>query len=172
MHKDLWVSSRCGWGCVEGEKLKAETRPCCLSLDSSLPIRVATSARPDGKWSAIPPSSNSAPAAGPAPPSPAARGRARITRLELGRRPAFSGVNGEVVEVVSGPNPGHSNLQQGPSGGQAGLLGFRGRRRLLGGARPGRDGLRRPPTQCSPGRRHQPVQRRTGAGNAPPIGQA
>lgn len=30
MHKDLWVLSRCGWGCVEGEKPKAETRPCCL----------------------------------------------------------------------------------------------------------------------------------------------
>lgn len=109
---------------------------------------------------------------GPGSSLPGRQRAGQITRLELGWRPHLEWCEWGGCGSGFWAEPGHPTLQQGPSGGQAGALKFRGRRRILGGARPGRDGLRRPPTQCSPGRRYQPEQRRTGTGNAPPIGQA
>lgn len=168
-------------------------RPGPAAFSRSQCVRLRRGLRRAGgrKWSAIPPSSSgsgsgsgssSTPGSHP-PRRPVLRPRAGSSlpgrqgagpdhRAGAGRRPTLGVVSTGAVGVASGPFPGHPTLQRGPSGGQAGALGFRGRRRLPSGARQGRGGRRRPPTQRSPGRRHQPEQRRTGAGNAPPIGQA
>lgn len=150
------------------------------SLDRSLPIYVAASARPEEvvrvsthstTWGHKPPFSPALrPWARLLPPRPPGGGPDHKAAAGV-ETYTWSGVSRKAMEVASEPSPRHPILQRGPSGGQAGALKFRGRRRLRGGARPGRGSPRRPPTQCSPGRRYQPEQRRTGTGNSPPIGQ-
>lgn len=157
--------ARDGWGCAEGSPGRPR-----LGL---LPSRDRGAQPGVNEGSASPgsgtlPRTPGAPHAGrgPAPPSPAARGRARITGPELGPR-APSESRERLLGRARSPNP-----PTGPEGRTVRSLGFGGRRGLLGGARPRGDGGRGPPTQRSPGRGHEPEQRRTGAGNAPPIGQA
>lgn len=95
MHKeDLWFASRCGWGCLESEKQMSPGPAAFSRSQLAHPDRGPQLGR--RKKSAIPPAAAAAfpatslpGAAAPAPPSPAARGRARITGLKLGRRPTL-----------------------------------------------------------------------------------
>ena len=100
MHKeDLWFASQCGWGCLEGEKQMGPGPAAFCRSQLAHPRRGPQLGR--RKRSAIPPAAAAAAAAAafpatslpgaaaPAPPSPAARGRARITGLKLERRPTL-----------------------------------------------------------------------------------
>ena len=182
MHKeDLWFASRCGWGCLESEKQMPSPGPAAFSRSQLAHPRREPQLGRRKEEVRDPPSSSSSSIPGYKPPLSRGPGSSLPSRQGAGpdhragagaETHARSAVNWGTVGAASGPCLGHQTLQRSPSVGQARVLGFRRRRRLLGGIRLRQDSRRRPPTQCSPGRRHQPEQRRTGARNAPPIGQA
>lgn len=177
MHKDGWFSSRCGWGAWRVKHgWLSSSGPDAFSRSQFADLRRGLSQAGGGGPRFHTPGYK--PPVSPAlrpwarllPPRPPGGGPDHKATAGVETR-TWSGVSREAMEVASGPSPRHPTPQRGPSGGQAWALKFRGRRRLPGGARSGRGGRRWPPAQGSPGRRHQPEQRRTGAGNAPPIGQ-
>jgi hypothetical protein len=156
-------------GAMEGaNRMAAPGLPPCQ--DGSVPILVGQRKEAGDSPAAA---AAAAATAYPGPPPPRAPADRRGPGLSLpGRQGAGPDHRGRWERWErSGPGLGRPTLQGFQVEDSLGL-GFRGRRRLPGHARLERDARRRPPTQRSPGRRHQPEQRRTGAGNAPRIGQA